>query len=66
MVRDIELFFLPPQIYEISRFIPYKSYEYLKKFSVKRYKLGITMYHPIGYFCTDGVVSILPGWFILK
>lgn len=61
MVRDTELFFLPPQIYEISRFIPYKSYEYLKKFSVARHKLGITMYHPIGYFCTDGIVSILPG-----
>lgn len=61
MVRESQLFFLPPQIYEVSRLVPQKSYENLKKFSWNRRMKGITMYRPIGYVCLDGNVFVFPG-----
>ncbi|XP_065355893.1 acyl-coenzyme A diphosphatase NUDT19 [Calliphora vicina] len=61
MVREAKLSFLPPQVYELSRLVPYKSFDYLKQFSWDRRKKGITMYRPIGHVCTDGVVFVFPG-----
>ncbi|KNC22246.1 hypothetical protein FF38_00605 [Lucilia cuprina] len=61
MVRQSKLFFLPPQVYELSRLVSQKSYDYLKQFSWERRKKGITMYRPIGHICTDGLVFVLPG-----
>lgn len=66
MCRNFEIFFLPPQFYEISRFIPYKSYSFLKSFAKERSGKGVTMCHPIAYSCTDGLVSVLPGKLISK
>ncbi|XP_075154230.1 acyl-coenzyme A diphosphatase NUDT19-like [Haematobia irritans] len=61
MVKSSEIFFLPPQFYEISRFVPYKSHNYLRNFANERSAKGVTIYHPIIYNCTDGIVSVLPG-----
>ncbi|XP_058981169.1 acyl-coenzyme A diphosphatase NUDT19 [Musca domestica] len=61
MVRNGDLFFMPPQFYEISRFMPYKSYDFLKNFATELSRRGVVINHPILYTCTDGAVSVLPG-----
>ncbi|XP_061396331.1 acyl-coenzyme A diphosphatase NUDT19-like [Musca vetustissima] len=61
MVKNGDMFFMPPQFYEISRFMPYKSYDFLKNFAIERRGKGVAINHPILYLCTDGPVSILPG-----
>lgn len=65
MVKNMELFVLPPQFYEISQFVPHKSYEYLKNFAKERNGKGTVMFQPIVYICTDGSVSVLPGTSII-
>ncbi|KAM7352050.1 acyl-coenzyme A diphosphatase NUDT19 isoform 1-T3 [Cochliomyia hominivorax] len=61
MVHGSKLLFLTPQIYELSRLVPHKSFEYIKRFSWERRKKGITMFRPISYVCTDGLVFVFQG-----
>ncbi|XP_034474673.1 nucleoside diphosphate-linked moiety X motif 19 isoform X2 [Drosophila innubila] len=56
-----ELYFLPPQIYELSRLLSIRDYRKLQAFTVQRSKLGTTMFLPVCYHCTDNMVYVLPG-----
>ncbi|KAH8274167.1 hypothetical protein KR044_013335, partial [Drosophila immigrans] len=56
-----ELWFLPPQIYELSRLLNIKDYHKLQAFAVQRSKLGTTLFLPVVYSCTDSMVYTLPG-----
>ncbi|KAM8715163.1 hypothetical protein ACLKA7_002243 [Drosophila subpalustris] len=56
-----ELWFLPPQIYELSRLLGIRDYHKLQAFAVQRSKLGTTMFLPVCYHCTDNMVYVLPG-----
>lgn len=56
-----ELWFLPPQIYELSRLKGIQNYHKLHVFAVRRSKLGTTLFLPVGYNCTDTAVYVLPG-----
>ncbi|XP_037927778.1 nucleoside diphosphate-linked moiety X motif 19 [Teleopsis dalmanni] len=61
MQQDGELFFLPPQIYEISRFVTVKDLFDLKEFAKQRSKKGVTLFLPVPYLCSDGMVVTYPG-----
>ncbi|XP_034099206.2 acyl-coenzyme A diphosphatase NUDT19 [Drosophila albomicans] len=56
-----ELWFLPPQIYELSRLQGIKDYKKLHAFAVQRSKLGTTLFLPVVYSCSDSLVYALPG-----
>lgn len=56
-----ELWFLPPQIYELSRLRGIKEYLRLLDFAIKRSGLGTTMYLPLAYDCEGTLVYVLPG-----
>ncbi|XP_030377052.1 nucleoside diphosphate-linked moiety X motif 19-like [Scaptodrosophila lebanonensis] len=61
LARLGELWFLPPQIYELSRLLAIRSYYDLLKFARHRSKLGTTLFMPISYMCSDNLVNVLPG-----
>ncbi|ALC39499.1 CG10195 [Drosophila busckii] len=56
-----EVWLMPPQIYELTRLLGIKSYRKLFDFSANRSRLGITLFLPVGYACSDGVLYVLPG-----
>ncbi|KAH8377728.1 hypothetical protein KR093_006835 [Drosophila rubida] len=56
-----EIWLPPPQVYELSRFLNFKSLEQLREFAQQRQVNGSVLIHPVMYKCTDGVVHLLPG-----
>ncbi|XP_034099398.2 acyl-coenzyme A diphosphatase NUDT19 [Drosophila albomicans] len=56
-----EIWLPPPQFYELSRFLNFKSLEQLRQFAQKREVKGCVLIHPVMYKCTDGMVHLLPG-----
>ncbi|XP_041451211.1 nucleoside diphosphate-linked moiety X motif 19 [Drosophila obscura] len=56
-----ELWLPPPQFYELSRFLNFRSLEELRQFAMQRAANGIVLTHPVMYKCNDGVVHLLPG-----
>ena len=61
MLRDDQIFFMQPQIYELSRLVGYTCYKELKDYAWQRSKKGTTMFRPIAYICNDGMVFVFPG-----
>ncbi|EDW13470.2 nucleoside diphosphate-linked moiety X motif 19 [Drosophila mojavensis] len=59
--QNQELFFLPPQIYELGRLYSINDFQKLCHFASQRGQLGCTMFMPVGYVCSDGMVFALPG-----
>ncbi|KQS61884.1 uncharacterized protein Dere_GG21629, isoform C [Drosophila erecta] len=55
------VWFMPPQVYELSRLMGIKEYQRLLEFAIKRSGLGTTMYLPVGYNCQGSMVFVLPG-----
>jgi len=55
------VWFMPPQVYELSRLMGIKAYQSLLEFAIKRSGLGTTMFLPIGYNCQGSMVFVLPG-----
>ncbi|XP_017069628.2 LOW QUALITY PROTEIN: nucleoside diphosphate-linked moiety X motif 19 [Drosophila eugracilis] len=56
-----EVWFLPPQVYELSRLMGIKEYQGLLDFAIKRSALGTTMFLPVSYDCKGSMVFVLPG-----
>ncbi|KAH8404925.1 hypothetical protein KR222_010669 [Zaprionus bogoriensis] len=56
-----ELWFLPPQIYELTRLMQIKGYNQLKTAAVLHSKQGASLLLPVAYMCDDGTVYVLPG-----
>ncbi|XP_017004832.2 acyl-coenzyme A diphosphatase NUDT19 [Drosophila takahashii] len=56
-----EVWFLPPQVYELSRLMGIKDYKSVLEFAIKRSVLGTTMFLPVGYDCNGSMVFVLPG-----
>ncbi|EDW03191.1 GH10627 [Drosophila grimshawi] len=56
-----ELWFMPPQVYELLRLLCIKDYHKLLEFAADRSKLGTTMFLPVCYSCSDGLIFVLPG-----
>ncbi|BFF94076.1 nucleoside diphosphate-linked moiety X motif 19 [Drosophila madeirensis] len=56
-----ELWFLPPQFYELSRLVGVGTYNSLLDFATKRSSMGTTMFMPLMYACEGSMVSVLPG-----
>ncbi|EDW78048.2 uncharacterized protein Dwil_GK24223 [Drosophila willistoni] len=61
LARLNEIWFLPPQVYELSRLLTIKDYESLLEFSKQRSRLGTTMFMPVAYVCGEAMVCVLPG-----
>ncbi|XP_032581657.1 nucleoside diphosphate-linked moiety X motif 19 [Drosophila sechellia] len=55
------VWFMPPQVYELSRLVGIKAYQSLLEFATKRSGLGTTMFLPVGYNCQGSMVFVLPG-----
>ncbi|XP_022224957.1 nucleoside diphosphate-linked moiety X motif 19 isoform X2 [Drosophila obscura] len=56
-----DLWFLPPQFYELSRLAGVGVYESLLGFATKRSRMGTTMFMPLVYACEGSMVYVLPG-----
>ncbi|KAH8255315.1 hypothetical protein KR038_000912 [Drosophila bunnanda] len=56
-----EVWFLPPQVYELLRLMGIKKYLRLLDFAIKRGGLGTTMFLPVVYNCEGTLVYVLPG-----
>jgi len=55
------VFLAPPQVYELSRFYSFKSYEEFKQYVIRREVQGCERWLPIINTYIDGAVSALPG-----
>ncbi|XP_016945063.3 acyl-coenzyme A diphosphatase NUDT19 isoform X1 [Drosophila suzukii] len=56
-----EVWFLPPQVYELLRLMGIKDYKSLLDFAIKRSGLGTTMFLPVAYDCKGSMIYVLPG-----
>ncbi|XP_030569813.1 nucleoside diphosphate-linked moiety X motif 19 [Drosophila novamexicana] len=61
MYQHEELWLMPPQIYELLRLLAIPDYRKLLHFATQRSILGTTLFLPVGYNCSDGMVFALPG-----
>lgn len=55
------VFLAPPQVYELSRFYSFNTYDNFKDFVVKREPKGCTRWLPVISTYIDGAISALPG-----
>ena len=55
------VFLAPPQVYELSRFYPFKSYDEFRQFIIRREINGCDRWLPVICTYIDGAVSALPG-----
>ncbi|XP_030376826.1 nucleoside diphosphate-linked moiety X motif 19 isoform X2 [Scaptodrosophila lebanonensis] len=56
-----QLWLPPPQFYELSRCLNFKTLETLREFAEKRADKGVVLFHPVLFKCSDGWVQLLPG-----
>ncbi|EDW27302.1 GL21101 [Drosophila persimilis] len=55
------LWFMPPQFYELARLAGVGTYKSLLGFATNRSRMGTTMFMPLLYACEGSMVYVLPG-----
>lgn len=55
------VFLAPPQVYELSRFYSFRSYDDFKQYIINREPKGTDRWLPVISTYIDGAVSALPG-----
>ncbi|XP_023032199.1 acyl-coenzyme A diphosphatase NUDT19 [Drosophila willistoni] len=61
LALDKQIWLPPPQFYELSRCLNFKSLTSLYDFAKQRSDKGLILFHPVMFKCLDGSVHLLPG-----
>jgi len=61
MHKNEKLWLPPPQFYELNKISNFMSIEDLADFAKTRSTKGLTLFLPVNYACSDGMVAVLPG-----